>query len=125
MVLLKGLTQKGFVFYTNFNSQKGKELKSNSKASLCFHWKSLRRQVRVLGQVEEVNSTEADEYYNSRPYKNKIGAWASSQSEDLESRETFLKKLKNLKINIRKINQYQDHLTGLDGELFRRKLSFG
>ncbi len=94
MVLLKGLTQKGFVFYTNFNSQKGKELKSNSKASLCFHWKSLRRQVRVLGQVEEVNSTEADEYYNSRPYKNKIGAWASSQSEDLESRETFLKKVK-------------------------------
>tara|TARA_Y100000768_G_C23835993_1_gene613749 strand:+ start:51 stop:683 length:633 start_codon:yes stop_codon:yes gene_type:complete len=94
MVLLKGLSDKGFVFYTNFNSQKGKELKQNSKASLCFHWKSLRRQVRVLGKVEEVTSSEADDYYNSRPYKNKIGAWASSQSEDLDNRQTFLKKVK-------------------------------
>ncbi len=93
MVLLKGLSDKGFVFYTNFNSKKGKELKSNSKASLCFHWKSLRRQVRVIGDVEEVTSEEADEYYYSRPYKNKIGAWASSQSEKLDRRETFLKKI--------------------------------
>ncbi|MDC3104351.1 pyridoxamine 5'-phosphate oxidase [Candidatus Pelagibacter bacterium] len=93
MVLLKGLSEKGFVFYTNFNSKKGKELKSNSKASLCFHWKSLRRQVRIIGEVEEVTSKEADEYYNSRPYKNKIGAWASSQSESLDKRETFLKKI--------------------------------
>ena len=93
MVLLKGLSNKGFVFYTNFNSKKGKELKSNSKASLCFHWKSLRRQVRVIGDVEEVTSEEADKYYNSRPYKNKIGAWASAQSENLDKRETFLKKI--------------------------------
>ena len=63
MVLLKGLNDKGFVFYTNFNSKKGSELKSNQKASMCFHWKSLRRQVRVLGKVEEVSSKEADEYY--------------------------------------------------------------
>ncbi len=93
MVLLKGLSDKGFVFYTNFNSKKGEELKNNSKASMCFHWKSLRRQVRILGNVEEVSSKEADEYYNSRPYKNKIGAWASSQSEVLDKRETFLKKI--------------------------------
>ena len=94
MVLLKGLSNKGFVFYTNFNSKKGSELKKNKKASLCFHWKSLRRQVRVIGNVEEVSSSEADEYYNSRPYKNRIGAWASSQSEILDKRETFLKKIK-------------------------------
>ena len=93
MVLLKGLSDKGFVFYTNFNSKKGEELKNNSKASMCFHWKSLRRQVRILGNVEEVSSKEADEYYSSRPYKNKIGAWASSQSEVLDKRETFLKKI--------------------------------
>ena len=93
MVLLKGLSNKGFVFYTNFNSKKGSELKKNKKASLCFHWKSLRRQVRVIGNVEEVSSSEADEYYNSRPYKNKIGAWASSQSEILDKRETFLEKI--------------------------------
>ncbi len=94
MVLLKGLSEKGFVFYTNFNSKKGNELKGNLKASLCFHWKSLRRQVRVLGDVEEVSSSEADEYYNSRPYKNRIGAWASSQSQILEKREIFLKKIR-------------------------------
>ncbi len=94
MVLLKGLSNSGFVFYTNFNSKKGKELKDNKKASLCFHWKSLRRQVRIIGEVEEVSKAEADEYYNSRPYKNRIGAWASSQSEDLDKRETFLKKVK-------------------------------
>jgi pyridoxamine 5'-phosphate oxidase len=94
MVLLKGLSNKGFVFYTNFNSKKGGELKSNQKASMCFHWKSLRRQVRVLGKVEEVTSKEADDYYNSRPYKNRIGAWASSQSQVLDKRETFLEKIK-------------------------------
>ena len=84
MVLLKGLSQKGFVFYTNFNSKKGSELKENQKASMCFHWKSLRRQVRALGKVEEVTAKEADEYFNSRPYKNRIGAWASSQSQKLD-----------------------------------------
>ena len=92
MVLLKGLSNKGFVFYTNFNSKKGGELKENQKASMCFHWKSLRRQVRAIGKVEEVSKKEADDYFNSRPYKNKIGAWASSQSEKLDQRETFLKK---------------------------------
>ena len=94
MVLIKGLNDQGFVFYTNFNSTKGKELKINQKASMCFHWKSLRRQVRVLGKVEEVTSKEADDYYNSRPYKNRISAWASSQSQPLDKRETFLDKIK-------------------------------
>ena len=94
MVLLKGLSDKGFVFYTNFNSKKGGELKVNQKASMCFHWKSIRRQVRVLGKVEEVTSKEADDYYNSRPYKNRISAWASSQSQILEKREIFLNKIK-------------------------------
>ena len=93
MVLLKGLSIKGFVFYTNFNSKKGGELKINKKASMCFHWKSLRRQVRILGKVEEVTSKEADVYFNSRPYKNRISAWASSQSQILEKREIFLNKI--------------------------------
>ncbi len=94
MVLLKGLSEKGFVFYTNFNSKKGNELKFNRQASMCFHWKSLRRQVRIMGKVEKVTDAEADAYFNSRPYKNKIAAWASSQSEVLEKREIFLLKIK-------------------------------
>jgi pyridoxamine 5'-phosphate oxidase len=102
MVLLKGLNDKGFVFYTNFNSKKGIELKSNQKASMCFHWKSLRRQVRILGKVEEVTSQEADNYYNSRPYKNRISAWASSQSQVLDKRETFIRRLKEFE------NKYPD-----------------
>ena len=93
MVLLKGLSDKGFVFYTNFNSKKGNELKENQKASMCFHWKSLRRQVRAIGKVEEVSTKEADDYFNSRPYKNRIGAWASSQSAILDQRETFINKI--------------------------------
>ena len=95
IVLLKSYNDKGFVFYTNFNSKKGGELKSNQKASMCFHWKSLRRQVRIIGTVEKVTDREADDYYNTRPYKNKIGAWASSQSEVLSKREDFLKKIES------------------------------
>jgi len=94
MVLLKGLSNEGFVFYTNFNSKKGNDIKSNQQASMCFHWKSLRRQVRVIGKTQQVSEKEADDYYNSRPYKNRIGAWASNQSEKLESRDIFLKKIK-------------------------------
>ena len=95
MVLLKGLSNKGFVFYTNFNSKKGSDLKNNQQASMCFHWKSLRRQVRVIGKVQEVTEKEADEYYNSRPYKNRISAWASNQSKKLDKRESFLEKIKD------------------------------
>ena len=93
MVLLKGLSNEGFVFYTNFNSKKGNDLKNNPNASMCFHWKSIRRQVRIIGIVNKVSDKEADEYFESRPYKNKIGAWASSQSEILNKREEFLKKI--------------------------------
>jgi len=93
MVLLKGLSNNGFVFYTNFNSKKGSDIKANKQASMCFHWKSLRRQVRVIGKVQQVSEKEADNYYNSRPYKNRISAWASNQSEELDSRDTFLKKI--------------------------------
>jgi pyridoxamine 5'-phosphate oxidase len=93
MVLLKGLNNKGFVFYTNFNSKKGSDLKKNQQASMCFHWKSLRRQVRVVGNVEQVTNQEADDYFNSRPYKNRVSAWASSQSQKLESRDIFLSKV--------------------------------
>ena len=86
MVLLKGYDEHGFVFYTNFESNKGRELLPSMKAALCFHWKSLRRQVRVRGPVEKVSDSEADAYFRSRPRGSRIGAWASKQSRPLESR---------------------------------------
>ena len=86
MVLLKDFDARGFVFYTNFESQKGQEVLSARKAAMCFHWKSLRRQVRVRGPVEIVSDAEADEYFKSRPRGSRIGAWASKQSRPLESR---------------------------------------
>ena len=94
MVLLKDFNKEGFVFYTNLNSKKGNDIKSNQQASMCFHWKSLRRQVRVTGKTQQVSEKEADDYYNSRPYKNRISAWASDQSEKLDNRDTFLKKIR-------------------------------
>ena len=93
MVLLKGLSDKGFVFYTNFNSKKGSDLKSNPNASMCFHWKSLRRQVRVTGKVSVVENEEADKYFSSRKYGSKISAWASSQSKQMKNRDEFLNKI--------------------------------
>ena len=86
MVLLKGFDEAGFVFYTNFESAKGRELLANMKAAMCFHWKSLRRQVRVRGPVEVVSDEDADAYYATRPRGSRIGAWASKQSRPLESR---------------------------------------
>ena len=86
MVLLKGFDENGFVFYTNFESAKGREVLGSMKAALCFHWKSLRRQVRVRGPVEIVTAEEADAYYASRARGSRIGAWASKQSRPLESR---------------------------------------
>jgi pyridoxamine 5'-phosphate oxidase len=86
MVLLKGFDENGFVFYTNLESQKGTEILGHMKAAICLHWKSLRRQVRVRGLVEQVSESEADEYYNSRARDSRIGAWASQQSRPLESR---------------------------------------
>ena len=86
MVLLKGFDESGFVFYTNFESAKGRELLGAMKAAMCFHWKSLRRQVRIRGPVEVVGKEEADEYFATRPRSSRIGAWASKQSRPLESR---------------------------------------
>jgi pyridoxamine 5'-phosphate oxidase len=86
MVLLKGFDEAGFVFYTNFESAKGQEILGSMKAAMCFHWKSLRRQVRIRGPVEIVSDAEADAYYATRPRGSRIGAWASKQSRPLESR---------------------------------------
>jgi pyridoxamine 5'-phosphate oxidase len=86
MVLLKGFDEEGFVFYTNFESTKGREILSSMKAAMCFHWKSLRRQVRVRGSVEVVSDAEADAYFATRPRGSRIGAWASKQSRPLASR---------------------------------------
>jgi pyridoxamine 5'-phosphate oxidase len=86
IVLLKGFDARGFVFYGNLESNKGQELLANPKAALVFHWKTLRRQVRVRGPVEPVSVAEADAYYATRPFGSRIGAWASQQSRPLESR---------------------------------------
>ena len=89
MVLLKGHGSDGFVFYTNAQSRKGNEILANPKAALLFHWKSLRRQIRIEGPLEEVTSQEADTYFHSRPLKSQIGSAASDQSQPLASRETY------------------------------------
>ena len=89
MVLMKGFDTEGFVFYSHIASQKGRELAANPKAALLFHWKSLRRQVRIRGNVTPVTDTEADAYFATRPKQAQIGAWASKQSEALESRFAF------------------------------------
>jgi pyridoxamine 5'-phosphate oxidase len=86
MVLLKGHDERGFVFYTNFESAKGREILASRKAAMLFHWKSLRRQIRIRGDIEIVSDAEADEYYASRPRLSRIGAWASQQSRPLESK---------------------------------------
>ena len=90
MVLLKDYNDDGFVFYTNFNSNKSKAIKKDPKISMCFHWKSLLRQVRIIGLASKVSEEEADNYFNSRSYGSRIGAWASEQSSVLNNREDLL-----------------------------------
>ena len=97
MVLLKDFSQNGFVFYTNLNSQKGNELKENPNAAMCFHWKSLLRQIRINGVVTQVADDVADKYYNSRSYESRIGAWASKQSKELTSRDQLIDSIKEYK----------------------------
>jgi pyridoxamine 5'-phosphate oxidase len=97
MVLLKGHDQRGFVFYTNLDSRKGAELAATARAALLFHWKSLRRQVRVEGPVEAVGDAEADAYFATRSRDSQLGAWASDQSRPLEARSVFEARYEDMK----------------------------
>lgn len=91
MVLMKGYDESGFVFFTNLTSKKGRQIEENPYASMCFYWEPLFRQVRIEGKLEPVSAQEADDYFNSRPLKSRIGAWASKQSQPLESKATLMK----------------------------------
>jgi len=97
IVLLKDVNAEGFVFYTNLESQKSKEIYENPNASMCFHWKSLLRQVRVSGKISIVADSEADKYFHSRPHGSKIGAWASKQSKVLANRAELEKRMDDYK----------------------------
>ena len=94
IVLLKNFDNDGFVFYTNLNSYKSKAIKENPNTSICFHWKSLLRQVRMVGTTSQVSDKEADDYYKTRPHDSKIGAWASDQSSILDRREDLYSSIK-------------------------------
>ena len=97
MVLLKDFSEKGFVFYTNLESKKSGDIKNNPNASMCFHWKSLLRQIRIVGTRSSVSNQEADNYYNSRAYGSRIGAWASKQSSVLKNRDELYQSIDNFK----------------------------
>ena len=97
MVLLKSFDNNGFVFYTNLNSTKSKAIRDNPIVSMCFHWKSLLRQIRITGKASNVSDQEADEYYNSRSYGSRIGAWASKQSSILNNRKELNKEIEDYK----------------------------
>ena len=97
IVLLKEVSPKGFVFYTNLNSSKSHDLKENAKAAMCFHWKSFNRQIRILGSVTQVDDKSADLYFNSRPYESKISAWSSDQSKPMKQRSELLKRIEDFK----------------------------
>ncbi len=89
MVLLRGVDERGFVFFTNYHSRKGRELDQNPQAALCFHWIALDEQIRIEGTVERLSGAESDDYFASRPRGSQLGAWASDQSAPLPSRETL------------------------------------
>ena len=97
MVLLKGINEEGFIFYTNLKSKKSLDLKENPQASMCFYWKSLFRQITIDGVVDKVTDQVANHYFNSRIYDSRIGAWASSQSEALQNKEELLGKIEKYK----------------------------
>ncbi len=92
VLLLKGFDEKGFVFYTNYESRKGKELAENNQASLLFFWVDLERQIRIEGTVEKVTNEESEKYFKTRPFKSRLGAWASNQSEVISGRYIIIKK---------------------------------
>ena len=114
MVLLKDFDKNGFVFYTNLNSQKGNELKENPNATMCFHWKSILRQVRIVGTLNLVADKTADDYYNTRAYESRIGAWASKQSSVLKNREELLDSIEIFKKKYKDKNNVPrpDHWSG-------------
>ena len=98
IILLKDFNNEGFVFYTNLNSDKSKAIKESPNISMCFHWKNLLRQVRIVGAASQVSDKEADDYFYSRPYGSKIGAWASDQSSILDKREDLYDSIKKYEI---------------------------
>ena len=98
MVLLKSYSNDGFVFYTNLKSNKSKDIEVNPNVAMCFHWKSLLRQIRIVGDINPVSNQEADEYYSSRGYGSRIGAWASIQSETLKSRKQLYDAIERFKL---------------------------
>jgi pyridoxamine 5'-phosphate oxidase len=104
MVLLKNVSERGFTFYTNLNSKKSLDIKENPKAAMCFYWKNLHRQIIIVGSINQVDEAIADEYFNSRDYESRIGAWASNQSETLRSRNDLLKKINEYKQKYPKTN---------------------
>lgn len=112
MVLLKKVDTHGFVFYSNGNSRKGRDIQANPRAGLCFYWRSMARQVRVDGKVEEISPIEADTYYYSRSISSRIGAWASDQSQPLDSRETLEKRVKEFEQKFGEDVPRPDHWKG-------------
>ena len=97
VVLLKNYNENGFVFYTNLNSKKSLSIKENPRAEMCFYWKSLSKQIRINGTISQISDKEADDYYSTRSYGSKIGAWASKQSEVLESRTKLINSMEEYK----------------------------
>ena len=97
IVLLKGFNQNGFVIYTNLDSKKSIDIKNNPNVAMCFHWKSLLRQIRITGEITKVSDEDADLYFKSREYESRIGAWASKQSSVLKNREELYQEIENYK----------------------------
>jgi pyridoxamine 5'-phosphate oxidase len=94
IVLLRGVDERGFVFHTNYTSRKGRDLSANPHAALCFHWPTLEEQIRIEGSVVRLPTEESDAYFAGRPRGSQVGAWASAQSEPLDSRETFERRIR-------------------------------
>ena len=103
-VLLKDIINGEFIFYTNYESRKSNEINETAKGAICFYWKSLNRQIRLIGSIKKVSKKVSDEYYNSRSRGSRIGAWASQQSRELESREILMNKVKLFE------SKYNDHI---------------
>ena len=114
IVLLKDFSNNGLVFYTNLNSKKSNDIKENPNGSICFHWKSLLRQIRITGKIFQVSDEEADEYYKTRSYGSRIGAWASKQSSILKSREELYDSIEIYKKKFKDKNNVPrpDHWSG-------------